>query len=767
MKRKGLFILLLIVIASGGLFYVFFIKELPSLEELENPLTIQGTKVYASDNVLIGEFKRERGGHVSLKEVSDHLIHAVIATEDARFFTHRGIDYASIVRAFLKDVLHGELKEGGSTITQQLARILYLSHEKTLKRKIKEAIIAYRLERKLSKEEILELYLNKAYFGRGAYGVAMASRNYFDKSVKELTIKEAAFLVGLLRAPNRYSPLRDMKRAENRAKVVLMRMEKEGYLRRSERKRVENMPLQFSKYPHSENIYGYFLSYIKIYLEDRYGSEMLYKGGLRVYTTLRRWAQIQAYRVLQDGLKNADKMIGWRGPLDHIEGLNVQRELESIVNADALSSLLGYTMKAIVLKVDRDRAILRVNRAYAILHVKDARWAKKIYRRKDKRSQSIRGFSLKKILSTGDVILVKLKKIKKGIAYVSLEQEPLIEGALIAVEPDTGSIEAMVGGYNFRRSQFNRAVYAKRQAGSAFKPFVYALAFQRGFTPSTIVRDEPVSYLGGGGGRWTPVNYDRKFHGPVSLRGALVHSLNVSTVKVAESIGVKDIVSFTKDLGIQGSVPEDLSLSLGSLTVSPMELVMCYTPFVVHGKKMKPLSIQRVVSSKGVILEENWMEGRQVVSPGVAFLITNILKDAILLGTGEKASGLAIESAGKTGTTDNFRDAWFVGYTPSLLAGVWVGYDDGRSLGYGMSGGRVAAPIWYHFMRTVVKKNEKKRFERPESIVKWHVDRKTGLRVLSRSEDTYEEYFVDGKEPEWEVMIRMKRFFKKIFRGKR
>ncbi|NOZ24678.1 MAG: PBP1A family penicillin-binding protein [Nitrospirae bacterium] len=760
--RTVIKVLLVFFILSAGAFYLFILKDLPSVEQLKSYKPPVATKVYADDNVLIGEFKIERGRYVSIKEIPQHLVYAVIATEDSRFFEHRGLDYFALLRALGKDIIHRRFKEGGSTITQQLAKILYLSHEKTLRRKVREAILAIRIERELSKEEILELYLNRAYFGEGAYGVEMASRVYFGKPVRKLDLTEAAMLAGLLKSPSYYSPYKDIKRAEDRMKIVLMRMEKEGFLRPSERIEAARKGLRLLNAGAMKEGYGYFLSYVRNYLEEEYGTEMVYKGGLHVYTTLRRWAQIQARRALREGLEAVDKQRGWRGVVGHVEGLNVQKELASAAKADVLASLKGELLRATVLRVYRDRAILKVNGAYAVLRLEDALWARKVFNPKKNTSHYRKRFSLKELLSAGDMILVKLIKIKDGIAYVSLEQEPLVQGALIAVQPETGYIEAMAGGYDFRKSQFNRAVNARRQAGSAFKPIVYALALQQGMTPATIIDDEPVSYPTGDGGQWTPVNYDRKYAGPVRLREALVRSLNVATVRLAESIGVEDLVSFAKDCGFKGDIPYDLSLSLGSLTVSPLQLTMCYTVFANRGVRMNPIAIKQVVSSDGRVLEFNIPEGQVVTSPEVAYIITSILQDVIQRGTGRRAAGLKVPSAGKTGTTDNFMDAWFVGYTPELLAGVWVGYDDPVSLGEGMSGGRVAAPIWLNFMRAVTR-NDSGDFIKPDNVVKYYIDKETGLQVLKESKDAIEEYFIKGTEPEWKYMNRLRRLLRGLF----
>jgi penicillin-binding protein 1A len=757
MRKCFLIVVLLLMAAASAGFYLFIVKDLPTVQQLRTgkpPVTY----IYASDGVLIGQLSSLPGRYVSIKEMPEHLINAVIATEDSRFFRHKGIDYVAIVRAAVKDILYGRFKEGGSTITQQLAKILYLSKEKTIIRKLKEAIIAIKLERHLSKEEILELYLNRAYFGGGAYGVEDASRLYFGKSVKRLNIKEAALLAGLLKAPNLYSPFKNLKRAEQRASLVLRRMEEEGYLKPSERRAAEAIRLTY-KTEARDDIYGYFLDMVREYLEEKYGHDAIYKDGLRVYTTLRRWAQISATRALRRGLERVDKLKGWRGPIAHRENLDVQKELKSLMPGDSLKQFRGRRLKATVLRVYPEKAILKVNGAYAQLKRKDALWARRVVR--EDGVKYLKNFSLKKILSPGDIILVKVKKIRGGIAYVSLEQEPLVEGAIVAVEPATGFIQALVGGYSYRKSQFNRALYAKRQAGSVFKPFVYALAFDRGLTPATVMKDEPVEYPRGDGEYWRPMNYDRKYRGRVNLREALVQSLNIPTVKVVEQVGLSELIAFTKRIGFS-DIPEDLSLSLGSAAVTPLEVVRAYTVFPNYGRLVEPIFIKKIINSRGETLEIGTTSGRRVISDGAAFLVTDILREAIQRGTGQKASGLPVAAAGKTGTTDSYRDAWFAGYTPSLLAVVWVGYDDGSSMGRGMSGGRIAAPVWKEFVSALVKAQKEREFRRPESVVVHYVDRKTGLRVLIPSQNSYREYFIRGKEPEFKTLKKIREFLESI-----
>jgi penicillin-binding protein 1A len=730
------------------LFYLYILKDLPDIKSLRAGGPAPGSLVYAADGVVIGEFRVERGKYIPLNRISPYLVNAVVATEDARFFRHRGIDYIGLGRAIIKDLFSLSFREGGSTITQQLAKVLYLSHEKTFRRKLREAVIAIMLERQLTKEEILELYLNRAYFGSGAYGVEMASETYFGKSAGKLSLKEAAMIAGLLKAPNRYSPFRDLERAGGRARVVLRRMEASGYLKPSERKMAENEPLILRPGRQRAEPYGYFLSYIRNYLEDKYGPERLYGGGLRVYTTIRRWAQLKAAETLRAALRVYDRQKGWRGPAGHKTGIMVQNELRRLLPGSALSSFRGKVLKGLVLRVKKKEAVVSLNGAYSVLRSRDARWARYRYDEKSGKRRLTRDFNLKRILRPGDLVYVRVREIKNGIAYVGLEQIPLVQGAIVALEPSTGEVQAMVGGYDYRLSPFNRAVRARRQAGSAFKPFIYALALEKGYTAVSILKDEPVEYPMGDGRLWRPVNYDHRFRGDVTLRDALVHSLNVPTVRLARAVGLGDIASFARSVGITSKLPEDLSLSLGSLGVTPLELAASYTVFANQGKYHTPLFIRRVTRSDGKILEENFSVPRGRLDPGAVFVMTDIMRDVIRRGTGKAAGGLPFDTAGKTGTTDNYRDAWFVGYSPELLAAVWIGYDDGRSLGPGMSGGRLAAPVWKDFMRKV-SGTAKRRFTAPPGVTRVLVSRKTGRRVLFPSGDSYREYFLRGTEPGW------------------
>lgn len=706
MRIKVIIITVLIIIAfmAGAGFAIF--RDIPSIKDFERIKTPEGTKVYAEDGTLIGEFKIQKGIYIPIKQIPKHLINAVVAVEDSRFWKHKGIDYIGIGRALVTDIFHMKLKEGGSTITQQLAKIMFLTPEKTLSRKVKEAYLAMKIERELSKEKILELYLNNVYFGHGAYGVEMASRIYFGKPVNQITLPEAALLAGLIRAPNAYSPYNDLVRAKQRQEIVLERMEKEEFISPQERKRASNQSIHLSSLRISTENYNYFLEYVRKQLEENFDIEKIYKGNLRVYTTLDPHAQISAQRALQEGLREVDKRMGWRGSLGKVS-LKEDTAEEKV----AFTPSQGDIARGTVISVNPNQAVIKARGIKGKLNLQDAQWASKILDPSGK-IKILKSFKLTDILSPGDIVMVRFKSVGKEILF-SLEQEPEIEGALAALDPQTGYIKAMVGGYSFQRGEFNRAVYAKRQPGSSFKPFVYAAAIEKGFSPEDTILDEPISYRTGLK-EWSPSNYDGEFWGEITLRRALAFSRNVPTVRLAETVGIDSIINLAKKAGITSEIPADLSLALGSLSLSPLELTSAFAVFANGGKKIKPIAIKYVTDNTGKIILQNEPQPEEVLSPEVAYTITEMLKDVVAYGTGTRAN-IGRPIAGKTGTSNEFRDAWFVGYTPQLVAGVWVGYDDMRkSLGHGEAGGRASAPIWAQFMKEVLSSKEIQDFKRPE-----------------------------------------------------
>lgn len=747
MKFKPIIVLaafsIVLGIASGS--YLAVSRGVPSIEEMKNYRPSSGTKIFADDDVLIGELKAEKGTFVPIERIPENMVNAVIAVEDSRFWKHKGIDYIAILRALAKDIIHAELKEGGSTITQQLAKVMFLSPEKTFKRKIREAALAVKIEKNLTKKDILELYLNKVYFGHGAYGVEMASKVYFGKPVKNITLSEAALIAGLTKAPLTYSPYNDLTRAKVRQHIVLARMESEGYISRSEMDNAMQQPIYLSSARKGIEANNYFIDYIRKYLEQQYGVENVYRGDMRVYTTLDRKAQSSAARAVQAGLKELDKRRGWRGPVDHKKEVDFEKEMETKDKSSIVVSNPGDISSGLVLKVSPKEAIIKTRGLIGKLRIEDARWASRVIDRQKGTVKILKDFSLSDILTPGDIVKVSIKSVgAKGI-NLSLEQEPNVEAALVALEPDTGFIRAMIGGYDYIRGEYNRALYAKRQPGSAFKPLIYAAALDRGFTPASIILDEPVTYSGGDRGDWTPGNYDHKYYGPTTLREALTYSRNVVTVKLVDEIGIDKVIDFAGSLGVSGDMPRDLTLALGSLSMTPLELALCYSVFAGEGMKIKPIAIKYITDSKGRVIESNEPEAEEVMSPQTAFQITSMMQDVVEHGTGWRAKSLGRPVAGKTGTTNDYRDAWFVGYTTQIVAAVWVGFDDMRPLGAQETGARAASPIWVSFMKDIAG-GEPDDFHIPEGIVSYMIDPATGL--LARDESAgVKEFFRVGTEP--------------------
>jgi penicillin-binding protein 1A len=745
MKRIGIFAAVSIILGVSFGVYLALGMGIPSIEEMKDYKPAAGTRIYADDDVLIGELKAEKGIFVPINKIPEKMINAVIAVEDSRFWRHKGIDYLAIARAVVKDILHVGLKEGGSTITQQLAKVMFLSPEKTFRRKIREALLAVKIEKNLDKKEILELYMNKVYFGHGAYGVEMASRIYFGKPVRDITLPEAALIAGLIKAPTSYSPFNDLRRAKERQEIVLERMEEEDLISREEKEYALKQPLLLSSVRKGMEANQYFIEYIRKHLEETYSLETVYKGNLRVYTTLDRQAQSLAARAVQEGLRELDKRRGWRGPLEHREDIDIEKELKTKALTHTVLTNPGDMSSGIVLRVSNKEALIKTRGIIGNLSIEDARWAAKTLDPKKGTIKFLKDFALTQILTPGDIVKVSIKSIRRNAVQLSLEQEPDVEGALVAIEQDTGFIRALIGGYDFIKSDFNRAVYAKRQPGSAFKPVIYAAALDHGYTPASIIMDEPVTYKGGPKGDWIPENYDHKFYGPTTLREALTYSRNIVTVKLVDAVGISNILDFSRTIGIQEEIPRDFTLALGSLSISPLELALCYSVFANQGMKATPVSIKYITDAGGRVLENNEPEAEEAISQQTAFLITSMMEDVIRYGTGWRAKALGRPVAGKTGTTNDYRDAWFVGFTTSLVTAVWVGFDDTRSLGAQETGARAASPIWVSFMKSYLT-DEPEDFSVPQGIVSRSIDPSTGL--LTKDEASgIKEYFKEGTEP--------------------
>jgi penicillin-binding protein 1A len=664
--------------------------------------------------------------------------------EDARFFEHPGLDVIGIARAGWMNLRRGGKVEGASTITQQLARALLLSPERTYVRKFKELLLAYKIETVLSKDQILETYLNQIYFGQGAYGASAAAQTYFGKDVSKLTVSEAAVLAGLPKSPNNYSPYKNPERAKKRQEHVLTRMEEAGFLTSAEREEAAAQPLSFRHGMPSQTA-PYFMEYIRQQLMVKYGETAVYKGGLDIFTTLNVGMQGAAELALRTGLRQLDKRQGWRGPLRTEDIAAVSSP--SLVPAQSPLKK-GEVLEGVVTKVGKDHVLVRVGSTQGKLLFDDMAWAKRRLRGRDLAKDVVVLPTVKGLLKPGDVIEVAVKTEERDTVYFDLEQTPLVEGALMALDPRTGAIRAMVGGYDFTRSEFNRTVLARRQPGSAFKPIIYATAFNAGLSPATVVLDTPVVYEQDDPEKtWKPENYGKRFHGMTSLRNALTHSHNLATVRLLDKIGVKSVIDFSKTLGIASPLNHDLSLALGSSSMTLLELASAYAVFANQGFRLDPYAVSVVQDPSGAILGQNLFAPRQVVSTETAYLITNVLEDVIQRGTGQLAKSLARPIAGKTGTTNDYTDAWFVGYTPNLVVAVWVGFDDLRSLGETESGAHAALPIWIDFMREALQQLPEIPFEIPENILFVNVDPETGLLAADHGGQGTVEIFLKGTEP--------------------
>ncbi|MEW6543804.1 MAG: PBP1A family penicillin-binding protein [Nitrospirota bacterium] len=750
--RRRWKILLLLLLATGGflaggvaLAVWYASRDIPPLDALQSYQPSLVSRVYSDDRQVIGQYYVERRILTPLDDVPPNLVHAVIAVEDARFFEHPGLDVVGILRAVVTNLRRGGRVEGASTITQQLARSLFLTPERTYARKIKELILAYKIELVLTKEQILEMYLNQIYFGQGAYGVAAAAQTYFGKELAELSLAESALLAGLPKSPNNYSPLKNPERAKRRQEHVLARMEEAGFITPEERQEAAAQTLSFRRTV-TEPIAAYFIEYVRQHVVAQYGEEMVYKGGLALYTTLNVEMQKAAEQAVRDGLRQIDKRQGWRGPIGKQDFTGL---LPQATTTPPPSLKEGDFLQGVVTKIAKDHVQVLAGTTLGSLSFDDMAWAKRRLRGRDPSKDFTVVANVKQLVKPGDVIEVAVKKIERDGVRFRLEQTPTVEGGLLALDPRTGAIRAMVGGYDFARSEYNRAVIAHRQPGSAFKPIIYATAMDQGLSPATVVLDAPVVYENEDPEKtWKPENYEKRFYGTISLREALIHSRNLATVRLLERVGVGNVIEFARTVGIASPLNRDLSLALGSSSVTLLELTSAYGVFANQGLRLEPYAVARVEDKDGVVLEQQLFEPRQVISRETAYLITNMMEDVIQKGTAVAAKSIERPLAGKTGTTNDYTDAWFLGFTPNLVVGVWVGFDDIRPLGETESGAHAALPIWIEFVKQVLPLIQDATFEIPEEIVFVKVDPATGLLAQDQQSDQGTvEIFARGTEP--------------------
>jgi len=739
----GFLILLLAAVGSAAaLVYREFTTSLPPVAKLLDYRPPVATRVFAVDGSLIGEFYVEKRYLTPIYRIPKPVQLAFVAAEDANFFDHTGVDPISIFRAALNNYRAGATRQGGSTITQQVVKSLLLSPERSYERKLKELVLAIRLEQQLTKDEILYLYLNQIFLGNGAYGVQAAALEYFGKDVSDLTVGEAAILAGLPQAPSRYSPVKHFRRAKARQRYVLERMVEEGFITRDEAERAASEPILLA--PHRPAITGpapFFVQHVRRMLEDRYGARGPYELGLNVYTTLDLEMQRAAEKALREGVEKLDERQGFRGPLRTLS----LRERKAVVRDAATASTVAAPLPEVgsVLEVvvvpGRDGAVRRRDGALNV------RWAggNAVMTREGLEWATKTGYAPQ----VGDVLEARVAGTPSHPELV-LSRGNGTEGAMVALVPTTGDVRAMVGGLDFGQSQFNRVTQAYRQPGSSFKPLVYAAAMDRGFTPATVIVDAPISFNMGAGGWWTPQNFEKRNFGPTTLREALTFSRNVVTVKLVQAMGLKYLLEYLPRFGFDRPFPKNLSIALGTAEVTLLEMARAFAVFPNLGIRVEPRFITRITDTHGDLLEDFAVQSQRVMPPDTAYIMVSLMESVVERGTGKRAAeGLGRPVAGKTGTTNDLRDAWFIGYTPDLLAGVWVGYDQDKTLGDKETGGRVSAPIWHDFMATVLDGTPVNDFAVPPEVVLVNIDRRSGLRAAPGGSGTLLEAFKRGSEP--------------------
>lgn len=757
MKRFFLIVFLVIVVGTAFsaaalvVAYNWAVQDLPSYTRIADYRPPLVTTVYARDKSIMGYFYREKRFLAPLSEMSQYVPLAFLAAEDDGFYQHAGVSPMAIFRAFLVNLKSGTSSQGGSTITQQIVKRLLLSAEKSYERKLKEAILAYRLERYLTKDEILTIYLNQIYLGSGAYGVEAAARTYFGKHVKDLTLAEAAVLAGLPKAPTIYNPYRTPEETKHRQRYVLRRLYELRWISEEAYEKALAEPLVYRSMEeptwkvgawYVEEVRRHLIDYLSednlrrqgIVL-DRYGEDALYESGLNIYTSMEPKHQAAAENALRKGLEEADKRSGWHGPIKNLataeeiaEFLKREQPSPEFWNGEAWA-------KAVVSKVEQNGAQVRIGENEGHIGLKAMSWAR-VPNIKVAGAYAPAIKDARKVLNPGDVIWVSLipgkydprapQKEKKTLE-LALEQYPRIQGALVSIEPETGDVVALAGGYSFQNSQFNRATQAKRQPGSSFKPIVYSAAMDAGYTPASIVLDAPIVYMNESTSKlWRPENFEGKFSGPMLLRTALAKSRNMCTIRVAQDIGISAVINRALALGIREAFPSELSVSLGAVAVSPMNLTEAYTAFANSGKRAAGRLIQSVTDASGTPLLVFNPDITQAITPENAYIMANLLQAVVNEGTGSRARMPGRHIGGKTGTTNDEKDAWFMGFSPYLVTGVYVGYDQLQPMGRLEGGARTAAPIFSYYRKEIEDTYPNVDFKKPDGIVMATVDAATG-----------------------------------------
>jgi penicillin-binding protein 1A len=775
----GMGMLLAIGVIGGVAWYVSEMsKDLPSEEVLnayEPPVT---TRIHAVDGSLMSEYARQRRLYLPIQAVPNLVKGAFLSAEDKNFYSHPGVDFQALARAIVTNFQNmgtGRRQIGASTITQQVAKNFLLSNEQSLDRKVKEAILSFRIEQANSKNRILELYLNEIFLGLGAYGVAGASLTYFDKQVHELKLHEAAYLAALPKAPNNYHPFTKTEAALERRNWVIDQMVENGYANREEAELAKKEPLGVNPRRRTNYLFAseYFSEEVRRQIVERYGEDALYEGGLSIRTTLDPNLQVLARLALQKGLLEYDEEQGWRGPWKHFDGVDEDWGPQ-LAKVEKFSDVPEWEL-AVVLAVDGDGATIGLRpesevsgelskeRETGRIAFANMKWATRV-RIKDREARTAK--SAEGILSRGDVVFVR--PLETAGEY-RLQQPPLVQGAMIVMDPHTGRVLAMAGGFSFSESQFNRATQAYRQPGSSFKPFVYAAALDNGYTPSSVVLDAPFSLDQGGGlGIWEPKNYGGGYAGPSTLRVGIEKSRNLMTVRLAKDMGMPLVAEYAKRFGIYDNMLPVLSMSLGSGETTAMRMVSAYAILANGGRKIAPSFIDRIQDRYGKTVFRHdericetcnttqWSnqdepelvdEREQVLDPMTAYQMTSMLEGVVQSGTATVVKELGVPVAGKTGTTNDEKDAWFVGYTPDMVAGVYIGYDNPQPMGKGNTGGGLAAPIFLDFMKGALEGRKPVDFRVPPGLKLVAIDRKTGLEAEAGQPGVIMEAFKPGTAP--------------------
>jgi penicillin-binding protein 1A len=679
--------------ATSGLLLVYS-TDLPQVEQLEHYRPSSITELYDDHGRIIGSFALQRRVVASYSDYPDVLRNALISIEDKDFYRHWGINVWRIAGAAYRDIRSGGKVQGASTLTMQLARNLFLSPDRSFHRKIEEALLAIQIERRFTKQQIFTLYANQIFLGHGVYGFEAASEYYFSKPAKQLTLDQAALLAGLPKAPGYYSPINHAERALKRRNLVINSMLEDGKITAEEANEARNQPLQLKLQHDPNSLAPYYVEEIRRYLENKYGSDQVHEGGLRVYTSLDMDLQRAAHQFVLDGLAAYERRHGWRGHLENILGGTATLANYDHPDWDDEPEVNGY-LHALVTSVSAAGAAIKFGSYTTAITAADTAWTQK---------------KIQEILKPGDIVYVKVLSLAP--VRVSLEQDSGVQGALVAIDNATGEIKAMVGGRDFNDSKFNRATQALRQVGSSFKPYVYTAVIDQGAKPDDTILDAPVTFQTASG-PYSPHNYDEKFEGTITLRRALAQSRNIPALRLADRVGITTVIDYAHRFGITSNIPPYLPVALGAAEITPLEQTSAYSVFPNDGVRILPRYITRVTDYEGRVLEEDYPDVKDVISAQTARIMTSMLQGVVQHGTAIAAASMKYPLAGKTGTTNDFTDAWFIGFSPNITAGVWMGYDEKKTLGNKETGARAALPIWMNFMKVALDGKDPGQFQPP------------------------------------------------------